>query len=336
MTNIKGMNNTYSSSFLKHIDDQVKELHSLRPQIQHLIKKSADFAGPFESIEVHTLKSFSRVNGDFEGNLSNEFNIPPLQTSINENVELKNKRLTKRIHFIRHGEGHHNVAFKRGLFTWPWIPNESSEIKQTLQNHTDFSYVDTVLTDEGELQAVSLQSYVEQNCNNCTMLILSPMRRATQTGLLAFAKEIQKLVNTRKSPLNIIVKEEAHESFSAHPCDIRLDLKDLETFFYQTNGEKYGNLLKKAGLLLDYSQGLSETDPFWVNGLEREERLEVAKRGCKLLKWIHDIDDMEVAIAAHAGFLRAIFESVIINKSQTNTSFLNGEIKTCDVTFNRI
>ena len=168
------------------------------------------------------------------------------------------------------------------------------------------------------------------------MLILSPMRRATQTGLQAFAQEIQRLGNARKSPLNIVVKEEAHESFSAHPCDLRLDLKDLEKFFYQTNGEKYGDSLNKVGLLLDYSQGLSETDPFWENGLVREKRLEVAKRGCKLLKWIHDIDDTEVAIATHAGFLRAIFESVIINKSETNTSFLNGEIKTCDVTFNPI
>jgi len=334
MEDIKENKKADHSVFLKHVTDQVEELQRLRPEIQQLIKTSADFGGPFDSIDVQTIQSFSRVNGDCEKNLSKEFKVTPFQKTINPNEEVAKKSVTKRIHFIRHGEGHHNVAFKNGIFTWPWMPKDLPEIEQTLKNHPDFPYVDTVLTDDGEQQAVSLQSYIRQNCPDCTLLILSPMRRATQTGLLAFSKEIKELKSTRKCPLNIVVKEEAHESFSAHPCDIRLDLKELETFFYHTHRKEYGDMLNDSGLALDYSQGLSESDPFWKNGLAREERLDIAKRGCKLLKWIYDIDDMEVAIAAHAGFLRAIFEGVIINKSGTNTTFLNGEIKTCDVTFN--
>ena len=56
--------------FLKHIEEQVKELQRIRPEVQHLLKTSSDYAGPFRSIEVTTLKSFSRVNGDHEKNLA--------------------------------------------------------------------------------------------------------------------------------------------------------------------------------------------------------------------------------------------------------------------------
>ena len=329
--------NTVAPKFLKHIEEQVKELQRIRPDVQHLLKTSSDYAGPFRSIEVTTLKSFSRVNGDHEKSLATEFNIPSLDVSLAKVEENENKSVTKRIHFIRHGEGYHNVAFKQGTLTWPWEPQEEDGVKHTLDKHPDYSYVDTVLTDEGEQQAVSLQDYIKQNCGNCTLLILSPMRRATQTGLLAFTREIKENGKIRKNPLKLVVKEDAHESFSAHPCDMRLNLKDLKTFFYETNAEKYGDVMKNSGLELDYSsQGLRESDPFWDNGLRREDRIGCAKRGCKLLKWIYDIEDKEVAIAAHAGFLRAIFESVVVNKSQTNTTFLNGEVKTCDVTFNLV
>ena len=334
MSNTELKESITSPKFLKHIEEQVKELQGIRPEVQHLLKTSSDYAGPFRSIEVTTLKSFSRINGDHEKNLVAEFHVPPLNVELGKAEESGSKSVTKRIHFIRHGEGYHNVAFKQGTLTWPWEPKEEEGIKNTLDKHPDFSYVDTVLTDEGEQQAISLQNYVAQNCQNCTMLILSPMRRASQTGLLAFSKEIQEHGKTRKNPLKLAVKEEAHESFSAHPCDMRLNLKDLKTFFYETNAEKYGEILNKSGLELDYaSQGLKESDPFWENGLKREDRIDCAKRGCKLLKWIYDIEDNEVAIAAHAGYLRAIFESVIVNKSGTNTTFLNGEVKTCDVTY---
>ena len=68
--------------FLKHIEEQVKELQRIRPEVQHLLKTSSDYAGPFRSIEVTTLKSFSRVNGDHERNLAKEFKIPSLDVNL--------------------------------------------------------------------------------------------------------------------------------------------------------------------------------------------------------------------------------------------------------------
>ena len=133
-----------------------------------------------------------------------------------------------------------------------------------------------------------------------------------------------------------MAKEEAHERSYPHTCDKRLDLKDLKEYFYKTDSEKYGDMLTKAGLEIDYTKILSESDPLWGNGLEKEELLSVAKRGCKLLKWIYETNDMEVAIAAHSALLKTIFETVVANKSQTHTWFATGEIKSCDVTFNLV
>jgi len=134
--------------------------------------------------------------------------------------------------------------------------------------------------------------------------------------------------------LKIIAKEEAHERSFPHSCDKRLDLKDLKTYFYEKEASKYGKMLTNAGLKIDYSEILSESDPFWCNGLEKEELLSVAKRGCKLMKWIYETNDMEVAIAAHSALLKTIFETVVTNENETDTWFATGEIKSCDVTFN--
>ena len=91
-----------------------------------------------------------------------------------------------------------------------------------------------------------------------------------------------------KIPLKIVAKEEAHERSNPHTCDKRLDVKDLKRFFNETEASKYGNMLDSAGLSIDYSEISSESDPYWGDGKAREEQLSVAKRGCKLMKWIYE------------------------------------------------
>ena len=315
----------------KEVEAKIAELQNIKEEILHLMKTSEDYGGPFESIEVSTLKTFSDVNGDSKKDLSTEFVVPKLDSKLHRDEQIKRKRVTKRIHFIRHGEGHHNVAERQWREKPGYVPGTEP---YTLDTDPQFSYIDAMLTDKGEQQALSLQNYVVKNCSSCTMLVLSPMRRATQTGLLAFTKEIEEVRNITKLPLKIVVKEEAHERSNPHTCDKRLDVKDLKTFFNETQEKRYGNMLTKAGLEIDYSKVVSDSDPYWGNGLVREEQLSVAKRGCKLLKWIYGVKDMEIAVAAHSGLLMSIFESVITNKTQTKSWFAVGEIKSCDVTFN--
>ena len=309
-------------------------VQNIAKEISHLMQTSVDYGSPFSSIQVDTLKSFSDVNGDSKKDLAAEFMVPKLDCKLSKNEQIKRKQVTKRIHFMRHGEGHHNV---RGL-RWRQSPNYSPEEAgpMTVKMDSQFTYIDATLTSQGEQQALSLRDYIVQNCSACTLLVLSPMRRAIQTGLLAFSKEIEEFRSITNLPLNIVAKEEAREPPFQATCNKRLDVKELKKFFYETHAEKYGNMLKKAGYAIDYTEVLSESDPLWTDGLGFEDKLSASKRGCQLLKWVYDRDDMEVVISAHGALFNHIFETVIINKTHTNCFFDNGEIKSCDVIFNLI
>jgi len=316
-------------------EDEVKraKTQKIRNHMTHLMNTSEEYGAPFRSIDVTTLKTFAEVNGDLDKNLKEEFLIPRFENKTSREEQIKSKKVTKRIHFIRHGEGFHNVAEREWREKPDFIPGTRP---YKLDTDPDYSYIDALLTPKGEEQAIALQDYVVLNCQPVSLLVLSPMRRATQTGLLAFTKLIQEGIENRDSDLKIIAKEEAHERSFPHTCDKRLDLKDLKTYFYEKEPLKYGDMLTNAGLEIDYSEILSESDPYWGNGLEKEELLSVAKRGCKLMKWIYETNDMEVAIAAHSALLKTIFETVVTNKSETDTWFATGEIKSCDVTFNLV
>ena len=330
---------TVDQEFRKQIDKHVKELERIKPEIQHLLSTSSEYAGSYRSIRINILKSFSRVNGDHEKDLVQNFSVPPYNGPItigdcSKYNGFPTPTWTKRVHFIRHGEGYHNIEPNQKKFTWHWEPLEECSTPHILEKHPDISYIDTLLTNEGELQAISLQDYIAHNCKKCTLLILSPMRRATQTGLLAFSKEMKDIEKTRTTPLRVVVNEDAHEKFSPHPSSLRTNLKELKTFFYETNAEKFGQILESADIDLDYStKELKECDPFWDFGVTEETWLDCAKRGCKLLKWIRDIKDEEVAIVAHAGLLGAIFKSIAGYVDGAHFMFRNGEIRTCDIIY---
>ena len=310
------------------VDAKVIELRRIRSDLTKLMKSSEEYGAPFESIEVNTIKSFSNINGNTNKSLPEEVLIPKFESIYSREEQVKAKKVTKRIHFIRHGEGFHNVVLQEWRQRPDYVPG-------TLPDNLDI-YTDALLTPTGEKQAVSLQDYIAVNCQTVSLLILSPMRRATQTGLVAFTRLIEERWENKSTPLKIIAKEEAHERSYPVACDKRLDLKDLKKYFFESEASKYGNMLSTNGLDLDYTEILSESDPLWGKGLEKEELLSVAKRGCKLMKWIYETNDMEVAIAAHSYLLQSIFEAVMVNKNSTNTWFATGEIKSCDVTFNLV
>ena len=310
------------------VDAKVIELRRIRSDLTKLMKSSEEYGAPFESIEVNTIKSFSNINGNTNKSLPEEVLIPKFESIYSREEQVKAKKVTKRIHFIRHGEGFHNVVLQEWRQRPDYVPG-------SLPDNLDI-YTDALLTPTGEKQAVSLQDYIAVNCQTVSLLVLSPMRRATQTGLLAFTKLIDERKENKSTQLKIVAKEEAHERSYPHTCDKRLDLNDLKKYFFETEASKYGDMLSRGGLEIDYTEISSESDPFWGNGLEKEELLSVAKRGCKLMKWIYETNDVEVVVAAHSCLLQSIFEAVLTNTNPTNTWFATGEVKSCDVTFNLV
>ena len=160
--------------------------------------------------------------------------------------------VAKKIHFIRHGEGHHNVAQREWRANPAW--NGMSE-PYTIDNDPTHRYVDAELTAKGEAEARALQEITEPALKP-EVMIVSPMRRATLTGLLAFEPHI------KRGELPVVANELCHERGGRHTCDKRLAKSTLQ--------QQYPNI--------DYTLVAEEEDPFWLDGWTREPWTEVCQR----------------------------------------------------------
>ena len=146
---------------------------------------------------------------------------------------------SKKVHFIRHGEGHHNVAQREWRAKPDW---DGTSEPYTIDNDPEYSYGDALLTDKGESEARLLQERTQRL--SPTLLVVSPMRRATQTGLIAFEPQL--------SALPVVAHELCHERAGRHTCDKRLDRAALAAAY------------PKVG----YELIESEADPYWLGAAE--------------------------------------------------------------------
>ena len=83
-----------------------------------------------------------------------------------------------------------------------------------MDNDPEGKYTDALLTPAGEAQARALQPRTQPLSPQ--LLVVSPLRRATQTGLLAFEAHVQ------AGRLPVIAHEGCHERGGKHTCDRRL------------------------------------------------------------------------------------------------------------------
>ena len=109
------------------------------------------------------------------------------------------------------GEGFHNVAQREWRANPEW---DGKSEPYTLDNDAEYRYIDAELNDKGRGQAIDLQQ--QTALLQPQLLVVSPMRRATQTGLLAFAPHIE------RKELPVLAHELCHERAGKHTCDNRL------------------------------------------------------------------------------------------------------------------
>ena len=119
------------------------EVREIRNDITHLMNTSEEYGAPFQSIEVTTLKTFSEVNGDSSKKLEEEFLVPVFENKLSREEQVKVKKVTKRIHFIRHGEGFHNVAGREWRERPDYVPGTEP---YKLDTDPEYHYIDAILT----------------------------------------------------------------------------------------------------------------------------------------------------------------------------------------------
>lgn len=221
----------------------------------------------------------------------------------------------------------------------------------TPDNDPELKYVDAELTDKGEDEARALLEHTEPHLKP-QLLIVSPLRRATVTGLLAFEPHV------KRGGLRVMAHELCHERAGRHTCDKRLAKSKLQALYPA----------------VDYSQLEAEEDPFWADGWTREpwqdvrERpnanflsrqdlpnkdvrpkasqppklllllsltqhaLRTAQLGLRAGKFataLFDRPEIHLAVAAHSAFLLAMFNAVFeCDEEATRLWFGTGEMRT--------
>ncbi|OLP80076.1 Phosphomutase-like protein 3 [Symbiodinium microadriaticum] len=238
----------------------------------------------------------------------------------------------KKIYFIRHGEGYHNVAQREWRAKADW---DGKTEPYTLDQDPEGKFEDPLLTPKGEGQAKELQPRAAALAPE--LLVVSPMRRAMQTGLTAFERHVAegdrrlpktklaelfpavdfKLLESEEDPywgdgwkreelqpraaalapellvvspmrramqtgltaferhvaegrLPVLAHELCHERAGLHTCDRRLPKTKLAELFPA----------------VDFKLLESEEDPYWGDGWKREDLPAMATRAGRFIEWL--------------------------------------------------
>lgn len=279
----------------KHIQHAIAKLVMLDPRpddpvavLGQLLIDSAAGGGCFEpKVEAHEKK-------DVDENVATLRACAPDVLASMGGVKIRCVKLasppadvpsgSKLVHFIRHGEGFHNVAQREWRADPLW---DGKSEPYTIDTDPDGRYVDAELNGKGKGQATDLQQLTAGL--KPELLVVSPMRRATLTGLLAFEAHIA------CGELPVLANELCHERAGRHTCDRRLPLAELTAAFPA----------------VDYAAIQSEEDPYWGDGTTREPWKDLGVRAGAFATWLFERPESHVAVAAHSAFLLATFNAVL-------------------------
>lgn len=214
---------------------------------------------------------------------------------------------TKKIHFIRHAEGYHNVATAEAGNNTILHRGEAPAQEHRLW--------DARLTPKGIQQAHDLRDYLAQRPSGgrsftaFDLVVVSPLTRTLQTALNIFGKPRQPGVPAfldsglapggspersnnpdYKVPApKMLVREECRERWGLYVCDGRRPIRDIMKEF--------------PGF--DFSEIRHDEDAFYTD--EREPDEHCCDRAIKFLEWLNKRPEKCIAVVTHSSFLRHLF-----------------------------
>jgi broad specificity phosphatase PhoE len=204
-------------------------------------------------------------------------------------------RSMKRIHFIRHAEGEHNVAGKN---------NPLGYLRQDL--------VDANLSKFGVQQCNDFATDPSKSniVQSAELLVVSPMNRTLQTASYCFPSLINRIP--------WIAIENLRETTGLHPCDKRLTITQHK--------ESYGHV--------DFEGIAHDADPMYHLYTLREPHEDVRRRCREFLQWLRSRPEKDIIIVTHSAYLREMVGAVleIENSPNHEIRFQNCECRTYIVT----
>jgi len=213
---------------------------------------------------------------------------------------------TKKVHFIRHAEGYHNVATKE---------NGSNHclLRDDEKLASDHPLYDSRLTAKGIDQSVALRSHLAKRPSGARsytafdLVVVSPLTRTCETALHvfgqprepgkpAFLSKVDAPVGSPEycagvqvAPPRFLVREECRERWGHYVCDGRRSIREIAAEFPN----------------FDFSEINHDDDDFYSD--ERESDEHCCDRAVKFLEWLNKRPERCIAVVTHSSFLRHLF-----------------------------
>ncbi|KAI5238840.1 PGAM-domain-containing protein [Aureobasidium subglaciale] len=164
-----------------------------------------------------------------------------------------------------------------------------------LFSHDD-SIPDAILTELGKSQCRELSNSFS-NHDSIALIVSSPLRRALQTAVHAFAPALQ------RDDVKLLLQPMAQE-MNAFACDIGTDRDDLERQVHK--GELWDAEIGVPSEKVDFEA----VEASWNSkeGKWASDRATVQKRAAKLRSWLYNRKEESVIVVSHGGFLHALTE----------------------------
>ncbi|CAB9529608.1 mutase-like protein [Seminavis robusta] len=211
------------------------------------------------------------------------------------------------VHFVRHGQGFHNLI--ASLFSCQgkeWEPYSQTRDNPYIMQEI----LDAPLTQKGRQQACLLQPKIKELKTKPQLVVLSPLCRALQTGVIAF----EELLVAADVPF--LAHEMVREQSSVHCCDKRRPISRQAKEFPQ----------------VDFSRIESDEDVIFKYD-KPESIAEVGERAYKFLQWLSERPEKHVGVSSHSAWLFTVFNGVLECDDSLKDWFHTGEMRSVKLEF---
>lgn len=225
-------------------------------------------------------------------------------------VSWKDDPTRKLIHFVRHGQGYHNllgeVCRQNGAEF-----SETGDYELAIAEKCPYmlpGIQDPPLTAIGRKDATFLRNIAP--LLHVELLVSSLLRRATETILIGFK-------NCVSNGVPIVAHEGCREQCGVFLCDRRSHVSDY------TEDPRYG--------AVDYTLLGSDEDSMW-KPTRRETMLEMTQRAESFLLWLRNRPEREIVVGTHSAWLMAVFNIILqydqsVNLDYATSMFETGEMR---------
>jgi hypothetical protein len=256
----------------------------------------------------------------------------PSLSNNNSDDDDNNNCVVKHVHFVRHGQGFHNLMAD--------LAKEAGVVWENCTNTPENPYVmpeisDAPLTAKGREQAALLQPVVaalKKAQKAPQLVVLSPNCRALQTGVIAFRELLAEREdaatvadaavgdeNALDDPVPFLAHEMVREETGVHVCDKRRPTSQQASEFP----------------MVDFSLLTDEEDTIFQHD-KRETKAELTERIYKFFEWLETRDESIVGVSSHSAWLLAVFNANLqITNEDLKGWFQTGEMRSVVLEFVR-